>query len=943
MSGVLNILLGLRRLVTPSALFNLVTSLLSANGNATNNNTVTDRSVVANSLTLTRNGTPTQGTFTPFSQTGWSNYFDGSGDYLTIPDNAIFEMPGDYTVEAFFYCLELPGAGLAGNILTKGASGVFQPYYIFIRDSGLLVFYSSSTGSSWDIASNVSFGTPALNTWNHVAVSRSGANVRMFLNGALVQTINNATSGNPLTDNTRAVGIAGRSDGTETAFKGFISNVRIVKGRAVYTSAFTVPTAPLGVTSGGQNPPQGTETSLLTCQNYRFMDSSTFASTVTRNGDARIESFSPFSPTVSWSNSTVGGGLYFDGNGDYLTNVNTQASQPDQYQLIRGLGDWTFECFVYPFAYGGTTAGADLFAVTNVGSTGGSSNGYHINLGEDINNFRLISNASGTWQTDLSAGAGNGPPLYAWSHMAVVRQASRISIFRNGTRVATNTTFGTYQYSTSPTNSPGNYSLVLQGGNAITCTGVSANFGTGNFTAEFFCFRPYVDFCSGLMLSTGTNSNSFELRVGDNNCLIFHTGGSNLFTEPTVPQNQWVHCAVARSGTHLAAWINGTRVYSNTSYSKNFTGDGNIYVLGGRTGSDGTIYLANVRLSTTVYYSPTSTTITPPFTGFSAAAGDRLVAGVSNVTLANSAGSTMTVLAGSPTVYSFGPATRSQNNQAPNQVIGRFSDGTNTRDFHGYIANPLFSTLAKYDPALTTLTVPTVPNSYNFTSDTLFNVIARPESASSVGIIDATSKNDWVTVGTVQTSTTATQWGGSSISFPGANGSYLQAPSGSTIIPRSSFDFGTGNFTIEGWYRFTVLTGVNRTLFNYGYEGASDRVLQWYVTAAGVVRLSYSLDGINDNPVIFGTPSPAIALDTFYHLALVRNGATITCYVNGTALGTTGNIGTSALFSGLNGLITVGSSVNSAAFSGFLQDFRVTKAAVYTANFPVPTAAFPTL
>ena len=53
--------------------------LLNGDGtNNANNNTFIDSST--NNYTLTRAGTPTQGSFSPHSPTGWSNYFDGTGD-----------------------------------------------------------------------------------------------------------------------------------------------------------------------------------------------------------------------------------------------------------------------------------------------------------------------------------------------------------------------------------------------------------------------------------------------------------------------------------------------------------------------------------------------------------------------------------------------------------------------------------------------------------------------------------------------------------------------------------------------------------------------------------------------------------------------------------------------------------------------------------------------
>jgi hypothetical protein len=273
-----------------------------------------------NNHTITVNGTATVDTFNPVPTT-FSNYFDGTGDYITVADNSAFELNADFTIEAFFYCQSLPGSGLFANIITKGASGVFQPYYVLINSSGILLFYSSSNGSSWNVANASSFGTVQIGRWHHVAVSRVGANLRLFLDGALITTI---TNGDALTDNNGAVTIGARSDGTEDKFVGWISNVRIVKGTGIYTAAFTVPTNPLAAIAG---------TSLLTCQSNRFRDASANNFTVTVAGNTAISSFNPLE-LASYSN-------YFDGTGDYLT-LPYSASIAEWFNTDYTIEMWTY-------------------------------------------------------------------------------------------------------------------------------------------------------------------------------------------------------------------------------------------------------------------------------------------------------------------------------------------------------------------------------------------------------------------------------------------------------------------------------------------------------------------------------------------------------------------------------------------------------------------------
>ena len=70
MTGILNLLAGSISSAIKDGYFNLTTLLLSGNGtNGAQNNTFLDSS--SNNFTITRNGNTTQGTFTPFSQTGW--------------------------------------------------------------------------------------------------------------------------------------------------------------------------------------------------------------------------------------------------------------------------------------------------------------------------------------------------------------------------------------------------------------------------------------------------------------------------------------------------------------------------------------------------------------------------------------------------------------------------------------------------------------------------------------------------------------------------------------------------------------------------------------------------------------------------------------------------------------------------------------------------------
>ncbi|WJZ48124.1 concanavalin A-like lectin/glucanase superfamily protein [Phage DSL-LC04] len=390
---------------TPSSdpYFDYTTLLLPGNGtNGAQNNTFLDSST--NNFSITRNGNTTQGTFTPFSQTGWSNYFDGTGDYLTAADNAALNFStGDFTIEGWFYLAGYNGS----SFIAKGVGGT-SGYGLGISTSGNK--YSLFLTSLGEVI--VSGSTAVLNTWTHVAVTRSGSTIRLFVNGVVEGTY--TSSADLSSTELQKIGIS-RDD--SALFNGYISNVRLVKGTAVYTSAFTVPTSPLTAVSG---------TSLLTCQSNRFIDNSTNAFTITRNGDTSVQAFSPFNPTAAYSTSTVGGSGYFDGSGDYLTYSPSTSNQ-------FGTGSFTVEAWYYPLSTPTGLGAAYIYDARTASVLSTWILGCRLN-GTGVGNLLGWFNGSATLE-------GSALTVNAWNHVVYVRNSGTNtgSLFLNGTRTATQT------------------------------------------------------------------------------------------------------------------------------------------------------------------------------------------------------------------------------------------------------------------------------------------------------------------------------------------------------------------------------------------------------------------------------------------------------------------------------------------------------------------------
>jgi hypothetical protein len=635
MTGILNALLGFINSAAQALdpFFNQVVLLLHGDGtNGAQNNTFLDGST--NNFTITRNGNTTQGTFSPFSVGAgeFSNYFDGSGDGLSLSGNAAFDFgSGDFTVEALVYLTgnsPLDGSSRRiANIFSVSTSSVFNFNFI-IRGDG------TTTGTGLEIYNGTNIvnvtGTINQNTWNHIAVSKSGTSVYFWLNGTQMGSTQ-TTSGNwGSSANGAQVGRALAINYTSD-LNGYMSNVRVVKGTAVYTSAFTPSTTPLTAISN---------TSLLTCQSNRFVDNSSNAFAITRNGDVRVTPFSPFAPTAAYSASTNGGSGYFDGTGDYLSTPS----------ISLGTNNFTFETWLYRTATGANEA---VFVAQ---SNGSFSIGF-----ESSGGVIQISRVNIAYITQISTTV----PLNQWFHLAVSKSSNVYRVFVNGTQVGSNATdstslgaslynigvnsanaspftgyfsnlrliIGTALYTsnftppTAPLTAITNTSLLLNFtnagifdntgknnletvGNAQIDTGTKKygtgsmefdgtgdwllipnspdiQLGTGNFTIEFWIYLNAISAARGFVAKGGA-STGWLVSLVSTNTVRFTFTTSTITSTGTLAASTWYHIAVVREGTgsnQTKIYINGTNDGTGT-VSTDFNQTESMYVGANRTGGD---------------------------------------------------------------------------------------------------------------------------------------------------------------------------------------------------------------------------------------------------------------------------------------------------------------------------------------------------------------------
>jgi hypothetical protein len=250
------------------------------------------------------------------------------------------------------------------------------------------------------------------------------------------------------------------------------------------------------------------------------------------------------------------------------------------------------------------------------------------------------------------------------------------------------------------------------------------------------------------------------------------------------------------------------------------------------------------------------------------------------------------------------------------------ADGASvTSVLNGYISNfRLVNGTAVYT---TSFTPPTSPVTAITNTSLLLNF-------TNAGIYDASVQNNEITVGSAQASTTVYKWSPTSMKFNGTT-DYL------TTVDKPQLQFGTGNFTIEGW--FYLSTTGQRFIISKRSTGSTNT--GWHVWTNVLSKLVFSSAGPSSTSLdLVGATTLSSA--TWYYFAVVRSGTAtgnVKIYLNGSVDATSPGAVNDNFNQTFNLLVGVDSNLTS-YFNGYLQDIRLTNGIARTIT--TPTAAFPT-
>ena len=385
------------------------TSLLTCHLPYIADGSTNDHSITVNGNTYTKPFSPYD--YNEYSATdhGGSVYFDGSNDDLTITDHSAFDLStGNWTVEFWWNPKSVNtnegpmSVGYGSGSSPTGLKFAWEnnKLYAFSMDGSTLQtgLYHDATAAS------------LVNRWNHVAAVYNGTNTDLYLNGVASGRAQSTNFGENSSDDVR-IGSVRRLSSIHYS-ECSISDVRIVKGTAVYSGNFTPPTGPL-TTTGGTYPSTANVNTTITASNTSLLIKSTDASIIDKSQGTNLKLVGNATGSTTQAKFVGSKSMYFDGSGDYITTTIDGGL---------GSGDFTIDGWVY------FTSFYDWICM--VSNTRGSTG---MNFGTDATGDFNFYDQVGT--SAIKIQASNQFSVNTWYHFAVVRSNGVIKAYIDGIQV----------------------------------------------------------------------------------------------------------------------------------------------------------------------------------------------------------------------------------------------------------------------------------------------------------------------------------------------------------------------------------------------------------------------------------------------------------------------------------------------------------------------------
>ena len=376
----------------------------------------------ANDATPTLSGSVSTKPFSPYDYNeysatdhGGSVYFDGSGDYLTIPSSNDFQLGTTGTINFWMY------------IDTTGNAGIVSGYN---NANSLFIYCQNNFNLEWRDNNNAYYSltgiTLSQKVWTYVSIVRSGTTLKVYLNG--VEKASQTVSSTSEFGSDENLEIGNRS-AIGWTYKGYLSDFQIIKGTAIVPTSSTIPIAPSATHSNSKLHLKGTDASIIDKSqvNNIVMNGPTTGSTT--------KSAFGSEPTISFaSGSNSSRYLEFDPT---VLNFMEVLGDPSIPFTIEGIWGWQgstaapiFEIyqdsnnfFYFGAGRGGTTNGVttsiNCHGIFKVGGTekfnlGGNTGSYNV-VGSSFKHQAITRNSSGLIQHWYNGSASSNTATHSGS------------------------------------------------------------------------------------------------------------------------------------------------------------------------------------------------------------------------------------------------------------------------------------------------------------------------------------------------------------------------------------------------------------------------------------------------------------------------------------------------------------------------------------------------
>ena len=537
-----------------------------------------------------------------------SIYFDGSSRVEMLVNESFTFRTDPFTFESWIYPTSVPI-----EAVIYGQAPFGNNYFLVTLTTDRKIRFWSNSVSAALFTSTTSI---PLNNWTHVAVVREGAGTdqtKLYLNGVMnlsgtcsTDYINQTSSGyNPV--------LGGYKHDPNYNFRGYIDDLRITKGVAVYTSNFTPPTSQLTITNtttlsvtpftppsehpnSSSGDPYFNNVSMLAQANQPsdevyWLDKSPMA-------NVAFQTNGTYAPSVSANAIGTRSALVFDGTGHYLNLANPISPAANNASSF--------------FVYGRPSSGTYSSSLGNLGSTSVTTATLQWQDNQ-IYGFQTYSYPKNNIGSTVLGVTKNPSALYmnGLARQTCLLTLQNNTLVDNSGRGAAFTTTGTLTVS-SVSISGVNTSAWYFNGSSYTTT---PNTGTFNFTTNNSTSSSNVTIeCWMYLMGSGNRGiagargngqgNGWGVYIDGNNFLRIASAfdGEGWTDNPitgAIPNNTWVHITIVKGNDGCTGYINGV---TQTTLTKKtgFNYQASQPVIVGAVGSQGERpfngYISNFRI-----------------------------------------------------------------------------------------------------------------------------------------------------------------------------------------------------------------------------------------------------------------------------------------------------------------------------------------------------------